>query len=153
MIAYLSGPIENAHNDGADWRISITKWLKTNLGHNVFDPVVETKSIVIENSGKDLRSLKVSEPEKYKSIIRKIIKVDLDAVVNHADYLIVKWDKSVFKGGGTHGEITLAYWLGKPVYLVNDLPIDDVSSWIFSCSELIFSDFEDLKNKLIKIYK
>ena len=153
MIAYLSGPIENARNDGADWRISITKWLKTNLGHNVFDPVAETKSIVNENSGKDFRSLKVSEPEKYKSIIRKIIKVDLDAVVNHADYLIVKWDKSVFKGGGTHGEITLAYWLGKPVYLVNDLPIDDVSSWIFSCSELIFSDFEDLKNKLIKIYK
>ena len=119
----------------------------------MFDPVVETKSIVNENSGKDFRSLKVSEPEKYKSIIRKIIKVDLDAVVNHADYLIVKWDKSVFKGGGTHGEITLAHWLGKPVYLVNDLPIDDVSSWIFSCSELIFSDFEDLKNKLIKIYK
>lgn len=153
MIAYLSGPIENARNDGAGWRISITKWLKTNLGHDVFDPVVETKNIVNENSGKDFRSLKVSEPEKYKSIIRKIIKVDLDAVVNHADYLIVKWDKSVFKGGGTHGEITLAYWLGKPVYLVNDLPIDDVSSWIFSCSELIFSDFEDLKNKLIKIYK
>ena len=153
MIAYLSGPIENARNDGAEWRISITKWLKTNLGHDVFDPVVATKSIVNENSGKDFRSLKVSEPEKYKSIIRKIIKVDLHAVVNHADYLIVKWDKSVFKGGGTHGEITLAHWLGKPVYLVNDLPIDDVSSWIFSCSELIFSDFEGLKNKLIKIYK
>ena len=153
MHTFLDQSIENARNDGADWRISITKWLKTNLGHNVFDPVVETKNIVNENSGKDFRSLKVSEPEKYKSIIRKIIKVDLDAVVNHADYLIVKWDKSVFKGGGTHGEITLAYWLGKPVYLVNDLPIDDVSSWIFSCSELIFSDFEDLKTKLIKIYK
>ena len=47
------------------------------------------------------------------------IKVDLDAVVHKSDYLIVKWDESVFRGGGTHGEVTMAYWLGKPVFLVN----------------------------------
>ena len=63
-----------------------------------------------------------------------------------------KWDKSVFKGGGTHGEITMAYWLGKPVYLVNNLPINDVSSWIFSCSEEIFDNFDNLKKKLETIY-
>jgi len=73
-------------------------------------------------------------------------------VVHQVDYLIVKWDKSVFKGGGTHGEVTLAYWLGKPVYLINDLPIDDLSSWIFSCSEETFSDLADLKKRLIEIY-
>ena len=33
MIAYLSGPIENAHNDGADWRQGITEWLETELNH------------------------------------------------------------------------------------------------------------------------
>ena len=35
----------------------------------------------------------------------------------------------------------MAYWLGKPVYLVNKLPIDYMSSWIFSCSEEIFDNF------------
>ena len=35
MIAYLSGPIENAHNDGANWRKDITHWLKQNLNHHV----------------------------------------------------------------------------------------------------------------------
>ena len=45
MIAYLSGPIENAYNDGADWRIMMTKWLKAELNHEVFDPVIETKTI------------------------------------------------------------------------------------------------------------
>ena len=45
MIAYLSGPIENAHNDGADWRNDITHWLDRELDHQVFNPVEETKSL------------------------------------------------------------------------------------------------------------
>ncbi len=152
MIAYLSGPIENASNNGSHWRDLMTDWLKTSLNHNVFNPVIETKSIVKQNLDGDFRKMKISNPNKYKKIIRKIIKLDLEAVSEKADYLIVKWDKSVFKGGGTHGEITLAYWLGKPVYLVNDLPINDVSSWIFSCSDEIFENFEDLKKSLRNIY-
>ena len=151
MIAYLSGPIENAHNDGADWRNEITKWLEIKLNHRVFNPVIETKSI-IKSDNNDFRVMKKTNPNEYKKIIRKIIKVDLDAVVNNSDYLIVKWDKSVFRGGGTHGEITMAYWLKKPVFLVNSLPIDDISSWIFSCSDYLFDNFDDLKIKLEEVY-
>ena len=40
MIAYLSGPIENAQNNGADWRVMMTEWLKAELNHKVFDPVI-----------------------------------------------------------------------------------------------------------------
>ena len=93
-------------------------------------------TFIRRNSKKPLMLfLKTKNPDEYKKIFRKIIKIDLEAVVNVADYLIVNWDESVFKGGGTHGEITMAYWLNKPVYLVNSLPINDVSSWVFSCSE------------------
>jgi|TARA_B100001105_G_scaffold160659_1_gene129259 hypothetical protein len=152
MIAYLSGPIENAHNDGADWRNMMTEWLKTELNHKVFNPVIETKSIIKNHTVNDFRVMKKTNPYEYKKIIRKIIRVDLEAVVQHADYLIVKWDKSVFRGGGTHGEVTMAYWLGKPVFLINKLPIDDLSSWIFSCSEEIFENFESLKKRLEEIY-
>lgn len=152
MIAYLSGPIENAHNDGADWRNDITQWLGKELNHQVFNPVNETKNIIKEFSKVNFRSMKTTNPEQYKKIIRKIIQVDLDAVVKGSDYLIVNWDKSVFKGGGTHGEITMAYWFNKPIYMVNALPIEDVSSWIFSCTEYICSNFEDLKIKLKEIY-
>ena len=103
---------------------------------------------------KKIKFIILREPggSKNSEIIRKIISVDLEAVVKHADYLIVKWDTSVFRGGGTHGEVTMAYWLGKPVYLVNSLPIADISSWIFSCSEEIFDAFESLKKRLEKIY-
>ena len=152
MIAYLSGPIENAHNDGADWRNDITQWLGKELNHQVFNPVNETKNIIKEFSKVNFRSMKTTNPEQYKKIIRKIIQVDLDAVVKGSDYLIVNWDISVFKGGGTHGEITMAYWFNKPIYMVNALPIEDVSSWIFSCTEYICSNFEDLKIKLKEIY-
>ena len=152
MIAYLSGPIENAKNDGASWRKMMTDWLNEKLNHKVFNPVIETKPILEKYRGKNFREMKKTSPLEYKRVIREIIKVDLESVVNQADYLIVKWDKTVFKGGGTHGEITMAYWLGKPIYLVNELPVEDISSWIFSCSNYVFNNFDDLKSKLKKLY-
>ena len=152
MIAYLSGPIENAENDGVDWRNMMTEWLSSNLNHKVFNPVKETKSIIDDISMEDFRLLKSKDPDQYKNIFRKIIKIDLEAVVNEADYLIVKWDESVFRGGGTHGEITMAYWLNKPVYLVNSLPINDVSSWVLSCSDEVFDSFDSLKKRLLILH-
>ncbi len=152
MLAYLSGPIENALNDGLNWRNDIAGWLEKELQHKVFNPVTETKSIIKNYSSGDFRLMKNTNPNEYKNIIRKIIKVDLEALVNNSDYLIVKWDESIFKGGGTHGEVTMAYWLRKPVFLVNSLPMDDLSSWIFSCSEYIFDNFDDLKIKLEELY-
>jgi len=153
MKAYLSGPIENAENDGASWRHDMTLWLKNNLNHKVFNPVIETKSIIGNLNSSNFRAMKKTDPIKYKNIIREIIKLDLEAVVNDSDYLIVKWDKSVLKGGGTHGEVTMAYWIKKPIFIVNSLPLDDMSSWIFSCSDFIFNDFKSLKKKLTQLYK
>ena len=153
MKAYLSGPIENAENDGASWRQDMTLWLKNNLNHEVFNPVLETKNIIGHLNPSIFRSMKKTDPIEYKNIIREIIKLDLEALINDSDYLIVKWDKSVLKGGGTHGEVTMAYWIKKPIFIVNSLPIDDMSSWIFSCSDFIFNDFKSLKKKLTQLYK
>ena len=153
MIAYLSGPIENAENDGADWRKSLTPWIKNTLSHKVFNPVIATRDITKGLTSSEFRNMKRSNPDKYKKLIREIINIDIEAVVNSSDYLIVNWNKSVFRGGGTHGEITLAYFLKKPIYLVNNVPFDDLSSWIFSCSTEVFDCIEHLKTHLIKKYK
>ena len=40
MIAYLSGGMENAFNDGKQWREEISIWLKNKLGHPVIDLVL-----------------------------------------------------------------------------------------------------------------
>ena len=153
MIAYLSGPIENAANDGADWRDLITLWLKDEIEHDVFNPVLATRKIISNLTNSQFREMKETSPEKYKNLIRQIIDIDIKAVVEESDYLIVNWNKSVFKGGGTHGEITLAYYLKKPIYLVNHVPLDDLSSWIFSCATEVFDSFDDMKIHLLSTYK
>ena len=153
MIAYLSGPIENAANDGADWRELITPWLKDEIEHDVFNPVLATRKIISNLTNSQFREMKETSPKKYKNLIRQIIDIDIKAVVEESDYLIVNWNKSVFKGGGTHGEITLAYYLKKPIYLVNHVPLDDLSSWIFSCATEVFDSFDDMKIHLSSTYK
>ena len=53
MIAYLSGGMEHAENDGANWRKEITQWLNDSLEHNVIDPVIESKKLITDNNAKD----------------------------------------------------------------------------------------------------
>ena len=153
MIAYLSGPIENAENDGANWRESITPWLKDEIKHDVFNPVLATRKIISNLTNTQFREMKDTNPKKYKNLIRQIIDIDIKAVVGETDYLIVNWNKSVFRGGGTHGEITLAYYIKKPIYLVNHVPLDDLSSWISSCATEVFDSFDDMKIHLLSKYK
>ena len=152
MIAYLSGGMEYASNDGEAWRKEITLWLNKNLNHNVIDPVINSKKLIMENNAKDFRLWKSTNPDRFIEFIRLAISQDLDAVVNKADYLICLWDKSVLNGGGTHGEITIGYHYNKPIYLVNKLPASQLSGWIMSCATEIVDDFEYLKKTLYKKY-
>ena len=71
---------------------------------------------------------------------------------NNVDYLICLWDESVFKGAGTHAEVTLAYDCKKPVYLINKIGVSDLSGWIMACSSEIFPDFDQLKSFLLDQY-
>ena len=70
MIAYLSGGMENAVNEGADWRIDISNWLKENLDHNVIDPVVESQKQVLKHNSHNYRNWKSTDPERFKEFIR-----------------------------------------------------------------------------------
>ena len=137
--------MENAKDGGADWRKDITLWLLDNLDHGVFGPVVESQKLMKNFRGEEFRRLKQTDPKKYVEIIRLAIKKDLDAVVNKSDYVICLWDENVFKGAGTHSEVTFAYYHEKPIYLVNKLPICDLSGWIMSCATEMVDDFESLK--------
>tara|TARA_B100000809_G_C15105834_1_gene518703 strand:- start:1412 stop:1876 length:465 start_codon:yes stop_codon:yes gene_type:complete len=150
MIAYLSGGMENAKDEGANWRKEMSKWLKENLGHDTIDPVLESQKMVIAHNAHDYQNWKISDPDKFKKFIRLLINQDLRSVIGRSDYLIVYWDKSVLYGGGTHGEVTMAYWVDRPIYLINKLPDEKLSAWISSCATETFGSFEDLKNVLLK---
>ena len=152
MIAYLSGGMEHAVNEGEDWRNKMTEWLQKNLGHSVIDPVKKSRQLVDETQYHDYRLWKNSDRGKYKAFVRQLIRQDLDGVINKADYVICLWDEGVVKGGGTHGEVTIAYHYNIPVYLVNTLPFDELSGWIFSCCTEVFPDFINLKKRVLELY-
>ena len=67
--------------------------------------------------------------------------------------MICLWDESVFKGAGTHAEVTLAYDCKKPVYLINKIGVSDLSGWIMACSSEIFPDFDELKSFAAEMIK
>ncbi len=153
MIAYLSGAMENAENEGSKWRANITNWLKDNLKHSIIDPVIETAKLVEKTESQNYRSWKTSNPNKFKDFVRKAIDNDLNSVVNKTDYLICLWNNEVLTGGGTHGEVTMAYYHNKPVYLINQLDMpNQLSGWIMSCATEIFKDFELMQKRLLEIY-
>ncbi len=152
MIVYLSGAMEKAIGEGAGWRNEMTAWLRDNLGHGVVDPVVESEKLVKSTGSENYRIWKDEAPDRYLSFVRQCVKRDLDAVMHEVDYIICLWDEYVIKGGGTHGEVTVAYLHDVPVYLINRLPKDDFSSWIQACSTKVFPDFPSLKQFLIETY-
>ena len=137
--------MEYANNYGADCRKDITQWSDESLEHSVIDPVIESKKLIAENNAKDFRNWKETDPDKFIEFICLAIKKDLDGVVDRSNYIICLWDKSVFKDGGTHGEVTLAHYSRKQIYLVNQLPITDLSGWIMSWATEIVNDFESIK--------
>jgi hypothetical protein len=44
----------------------------------------------------------------------------------------------------------VAYRRGVPVYLVTQLPAEQVSGWILGCASQVFSSFEELQEYLAK---
>lgn len=153
MIAYLSGAMENAKNEGSEWRANLTIWLRENLNHSVIDPVAETVKLVEKSDSQNYRNWKNSDPNKFKNFVRQAIDNDLNSVVNKSDYLICLWNNDVITGGGTHGEVTIAYYHNKPVYLINQLDMpNQISGWIMSCATEIFPDFNSMQKRLINIY-
>ncbi len=152
MIAYLSGAMENVADEGAGWRDELTDWLRDNLGHSVIDPVVTSQQLVDENDADGFRQWKMDDPDRFVEFVRKAVDLDLDNVMNQSDYIICLWNRDVMKGGGTHGEVTMAYHAKIPVYLVCEMPNEDLSGWIMSCSTHIFNHFSELKSYLIETY-
>ena len=145
---YLSGAIEHAADGGRSWRRQIASFLADELGHRVYDPAADEKKNLTDEERRSFRSWKVEEPSRYQTVVRKIIGWDLDRIERETDYLVALWDEESARGGGTAAEITIAYRLGKPVYLVLGMPRERASGWILAAADQVFEDFEQLKGYL-----
>ena len=153
--AYLSGAMEYAPDNGEGWRRELASLLNEKLGHAVFNPNEEIKKLMSPEERESLNELKENDFDKFRENIRRIIDHDLNFITEKTDYLICYWDEYASMGGGTQGEVTVAYNNGLPVYLLTQMPLNRISSWILGCSEKIFNDrnslLEEIENRYDKM--
>jgi nucleoside 2-deoxyribosyltransferase len=148
LRVYLSGAIEHAADGGTGWRREISSFLTGELGHQVYDPAADEKKDLTDEERRDFRLWKQEAPDRFRGVVRKIIAWDLERIERQTDYVVAFWDEASARGGGTAAEITLAYRLGKPVYLVLGMPPADASGWILAAASEVFDDFEGLRSFL-----
>ncbi|MBV8206842.1 MAG: hypothetical protein JO041_08610 [Acidobacteria bacterium] len=140
MLIYLSGAIEYAPDGGAQWRTAITPALEQ-CGHTVYNPAIEFRKNLTEEESAGFRSWKQTDLLRFQRAIRKIIDHDLNLVESEAGAVLAYWDEYATRGAGSHGELTLAYRRGIPVYLVLGMPLERVSGWILGCATHVFCTF------------
>lgn len=152
MLAYLCGPIEFAVDSGKLWRRKLTPFLRSELGHRVYDPAEDEKKDLTDEEVAHFREWKTNDLERFRRVVRKIIQFDLNLIENKADYVICYWEGSGAQSGGTPAELTAAYRKGIPVYLVSELPFDQISGWMLACADQMFGSLEELKKFLAARY-
>jgi hypothetical protein len=152
MLVYLCGPIEFASDGGRLWRRKLTPFLEEELGHRVYDPAEDEKKNLTDEEAAQFREWKSSDMERYRRAVRKIIHFDLDLIENRAAYVICYWNDPAAVSAGTAAEITTALRKSIPVYLVSDLPPEQISGWMLACADQIFRDVEELKRFLRQRY-
>jgi len=153
LRVYLSGGIEHSGDGGKGWRAEIGRFLAGELGHEVYDPARDEKKDLTDEERENLRPWKMGSPERFRDTVRKIIAWDLGRIENHCDYVLAFWDESAARGGGTAAEITVAYRLHKPVYLVLGMPRAAASGWILAAATEVFGDFDALRVFLRREYE
>ena len=144
-LVYLCGAIEHAADGGTLWRREIGRFLQEELGHRVYDPAADEKKDLSGEEIAGFREWKLSAPDRFRIVVRKIIAWDLGWIETRADYLVALWDEAAARGGGTAAEITLAHRLSKPVYLVLGMPRAAASGWILAAATEVFDGFEQLQ--------
>jgi hypothetical protein len=143
--AYLSGGMEHARNFGSGWRLRLQKWIEVELGHKVFNPSIVSKQYLKKHfPGISQKRLKRTNLKEFQRLVSALMRLDCQEIANRTDYVVCLWDESAQKGAGTKGELTLAKYFGKPVYVVTAMRPAEIPGWILACTTRLFSDFDEL---------
>ncbi|MBI2618684.1 MAG: hypothetical protein HYW57_01220 [Ignavibacteriales bacterium] len=154
LRAYLSGGMEYAQDEGADWRSDIDQWIRKTLGHTVFNPNTESAKYLSKRiPNENFRKLKVDNPGRFTSLVTGIVDLDSREIARKTDYVICYWDRSAQRGAGTKGELTIARLFRKPVYMVTEVKTDNIPGWVLGCTTRIFPSFVKLRQFLERKYR
>lgn len=155
---YLVGPIQYVE-DYITWRQKMVNFLES-LGHEGLMPwgeIYHSKWV----RGEYKKWATEMKPEDFCSRVRKhmrgnVLNFDINALLD-SDGIIFYLPKDT-KTVGSHGEITLAYYLkrwvtngkkkwfeGKKIFLITDIPIEEMPYWLIGCSDYIFFSMEEFE--------
>ena len=150
---YLSGGMEYAKNEGIDWRNDLDTWIRKNLEHNIFNPNIESEKYLGKSlPDRNFRALKSTDIQAYIKIVKKFVIIDSKEIAIRSDYVVCYWDKSAQRGAGTKGELTIARYFNKPVYMVTRIPKERIPGWVLGCVTQFFISFGQLKEFLVLKY-
>ena len=150
---YLSGGMEYAKNEGIDWRNDMESWIHKNLKQKIFNPNSESEKYLRKTlPNKNFRALKSTQIDAFIRIVRKFVILDSKEIAEHYDYVICYWDASAQRGAGTKGELTIARYFNKPVYMVTRMPKEKIPGWVLGCVTKFFDSFDQLKHFLMMKY-
>jgi hypothetical protein len=142
--------MEYAQGEGRDWRELMQVWLEEILGWEVFNPNRESdRMLAMLCPGRNVRALKSEDPEEFRRVVSQLVDHDCREIAERSDLVICYWDESATRGAGTKGEVTMAKYFGKPVYMVTALPHTDIPGWVLGCTTGFFTSFDLLKTFLL----
>lgn len=144
----MSGGMEYAQYEGADWRSEIEEWIRSTLRHTVFNPNKESAKFLRKHVKGDFRRLKTDDTDRFSKIVARIVDLDSKEIATRSDYVVCYWDRSAQRGAGTKGEVTIARLYGKPVYMVTEVRPENIPGWILGCTTKRFGTFLELKEFL-----
>jgi hypothetical protein len=149
MNVYLSGGMEYASDEGRGWREEMEQWLQRELGWTSFNPNRESERFLqLHAPGTGFRDLKSRDPKRFRELVHRIVELDCRAVAEESDLVICYWDESAQRGAGTKGEITIARYFNKPVYIVTSVPETDIPGWVLGCATELFANFDAVRTFL-----
>lgn len=158
-LAYLSGGIDNAKDDGIGWRQEfIQKVKKKRINLTILDPTNKlTETDEYNETGKEKEyhlNLKKNERwDELSAFMKKIVRLDLREV-DFCDFLVAKIDTRIHLCG-TYHEIIVADFQHKPVLVIAEGGKKNAPSWLYGILDhnLMFNnddeciEYLDLINK------
>ena len=151
-LVYLAGGMEYA-TDGKTWRDEASEKLSSH-GIKSWDPYVQEDIIFSEDTPISLiiKSLnKEKDFKKLRTIMNRIVSLDLDTVLEEASCLLVKYDASVLRGAGTHAEMSVATWAALPVHVwLYELTLNDLPSWAIGCISTVSYSLDGAISNIIR---
>lgn len=140
---YLAGPIGVIPQKGAaEWRIEIGKKLN-DMGIKTSNPMGNEAKL---DRPKLQEWVNAGKLNKIRKLVRtKLIGVDLRMDAD-CDFLTlyIPIDNG-YEICGSYGELTLAYYLKKPIFIVTDRKLlpSQIPCWAVGCSTWIFRTWEE----------